>query len=154
MAPTTRRRLLQCTGAALGGIAGCAGDGGRSPRLGKLAITNYDTRSHLVDVLLLEDGDDDPVYWSSRRVPAAEADVLGTATFEEHPTNVASTRLYARLDDRPLSSGARFDFAAHDADCFGIQLEVGDDRRRPELLLWYTTDAVYCAGRNSTSNGS
>jgi hypothetical protein len=144
MVPTTRRRLLQCVGTAFAsGVAGCAGVG-RPPRLGELAVTNYDTRSHRVDVLLLEDGADDPAYWSSKRVSAAEADVLGTAAFEGYPTDVSSTRLYARLDGQPLSAASRFDFAAHDGDCFGIQLEVDDERRPPDLSVWYTTDTVRC----------
>lgn len=152
MTPTTRRRLLQCTGAALvGGVAGCAGTGG-SPQLGELAVTNYDTRSHLVHVLLLEDGASDPAYWSSTRVPAAEDGVLGTAAFEGYPTDVSSTRLYARLDGQPLSGGERFDFTAYGADCVGIQLEVGDEHSRSELSLWYTTDAERCGERKS--NGS
>ena len=149
MVPTTRRRLLRCAGAALvGGVAGCA-SAGRSPRLGELAVTNYDTRPHRVHVLLLEDGADDPAYWASTRVPAAEGDVLGTATFDGYPTDVAATRLYARLDGRPLSGAERFEFAAHDATCFGIQLEVGDERRPPDLSVWYTTDGARCEDRDS-----
>jgi len=150
MVLTTRRRLLQSAGAALGGgVAGCAG-AGRSPRLGELAVTNYDTRPHRVDALLLEDGADDPAYWASTRVSAAEADVLGTATFESYPTDVTSTRLYARLDGQPPSEVERFEFAAHDADCFGIQLEVDDERRPPDLSIWYTTDAARCTDRDSS----
>jgi hypothetical protein len=142
MPSTTRRRLLRLAGTALAsGVAGCAG-GGRQSRLGDLAVTNYDARPHHVHVLVLED--DDPAYWASTRVPAAEGDVLGTATFEGYPTDVTSHRLYARLDGEPLAASERFEFAAHDADCIGVQIEIGDDRRPPELSIWYTTSTDRC----------
>lgn len=123
--------ILRGAGIALAGsAAGCAGLG-TSPRLGDLGVTNYDTQPHVVHVLLFEG--ESPVYWASKRVPAAENDVLGTATFEGYPTGVDPSRLLARLDGQSLSAAERFDFSAYQADCLGLQIEIGDEARPPEL---------------------
>jgi hypothetical protein len=139
----SRRAVLRGAGIAFAGsVAGCAGTGA-TPRLGDLGVTNYDTQPHEVHVLLFEG--EDPVYWTSIRVPAAEGDVLGTAVFDGQPTGVEPSRLFARLDGQSLSTAERFDFSAYDADCLGLQIEIGDEARSPELTLWYTTDPDPCA---------
>jgi hypothetical protein len=138
----SRRAILHGVGIALrGSVAGCVGLD-TSPRLGDLGVTNSDTQPHVVHVLLLEG--EDPLYWASKRVPAAEDGVLGTATFEGYPTGVDPGRLLARLDGQSLSAAERFDFAAYEADCPGLQIEIGDEARPPELSIWYTTGPEPC----------
>jgi len=139
---SSRRAVLHGTGVALaGGVAGCVGLGG-SPRLGQLGATNYDTRPHVVHALLFEG--DDLVYWMSERVPAAEDGVLGTALFEGYPSGLEPSRLLVRLDGQSLSAADRFDFAEYDADCLGLQVEIDDEGRPPELSVWYTTGPESC----------
>jgi|GEM_PF-1530872 len=155
MAPS-RRAVLRGAGIALAGsVAGCAGVGvSGTPRLGDLGVTNYDTQPHDVHVLLF-DGKD-PVYWLSKRVPAAEDDVLGTTVFDGYPTDVEPSRLLVRLDGQSLSAAERFDFSAYDADCLGLQIEIGDEARPPELTIWYTTGPDPCepsGGEPQSSSG-
>jgi hypothetical protein len=144
MCPPNRRTILRGVGTALlGGIAGCAGSPlGNSPQLGHLDVTNYDDREHTVHVLLLESAE--PTYWASTRVPPADDDGLGTATFEGYPADARPDRLLARLDGESLSAAERFEFGEYDADCLGLQIEVGGDRTPPDLSIWYTAGSDPC----------
>jgi len=138
---SSRRAVLRSAAVALtGGVAGCSGVS-TSPRLGALGVTNYDTQPHDVHVLLLRE---EPVYWASKRVPAAEDGVLGTAVFDGYPTGVEPSRLLARLDGESLSAAERFDFSEYDADCLGLQIQIGDEARPPELTIWYTAGSEPC----------
>lgn len=144
MSPPTRRAVLRSAAPALlGGLAGCSGAVfGNSPQLGSLGVTNYDARPHTVHVLLIES--DDPLYWASTRVPPADEDGLGTATFEGYPSDARPDRLLARLNGESLSAAERFDFGAYDADCLGLRIQVGDDRSPPRLSIWYTAGPDPC----------
>jgi len=140
---SSRRTFLRGVAVALtGSVAGCAAALGNSPQLGQLGVTNYDAQAHEVHVLLFEA--DEPVYWMSKRVPAAEDGVLGTAIFEGHPSDLEPSRLLARLDGQSLAAAHRFDFSAYDADCLGLQVEIGEDHRPPELSIWYTGGPEPC----------
>ena len=139
--PSRRTILRGASLAVLGSLAGCAGRFGNSPRLGELGATNRDARPHTIHVLLLEA--DSPVYWTSKRVPAAGPDGLGTATFEGYPDGVEPDRLLVRPDGRPLAAAERFDFAEYDADCLGLDVEIGDGRP-PSLSIWYTAGSAPC----------
>ncbi|AZH25865.1 hypothetical protein [Haloplanus aerogenes] len=149
MVPSRRAFLYGAGVAVASSLAGCAGVGlGDSPQLGQLGVTNYDTQSHVVHVLLLEG--DEPAYWTSKRVPAAEGDVLGTAVFEGDPAGVEPNRLLTRLDGQSLSAADRFDFAEYEADCLGLQIEIGDESRPPELSIWYTAGPDPCETTETT----
>lgn len=138
----SRRALLHGAGVSLvGSVTGCAGLG-TTPQLGQLGVTNYDTRSHAVHVLLFEG--ESLVYWTSKRVPPAEGDVLGTAVFEGYPSEPDPGRLLVRLDGQSLVAAERFDFAEYDVDCLGLQLEIGEEGRSPELSIWYTAGSDVC----------
>ena len=131
-----RRALLRGAGVALAGsLAGCSALDDPS-QLSALDATNHDTTPHVVHVLLFED--ESPVYWASKRVPAATDGVLGAATFDGYPSGVEPTRLLARLDGQSLSAAERFDFTAHDADCLGLQLHVDAEASSTDLSLWYS----------------
>ncbi|WP_435066817.1 hypothetical protein [Haloplanus sp. C73] len=138
----SRRALLRGAGVALAGsLAGC-GMPDTPSQLGALDVVNPDTQSYTVHVLLFEG--ESLVYWASKRVPAATDDELGTATFDGYPEGIEPTRLLARLEGGSLSTAARFDFTAHDADCLGLQLEVDEEATPTDLLVWYTTDPEAC----------
>jgi len=142
MPASPRRTVLRGAGLVfLGSLAGCAGRFGNSPRLGELGATNYDTRPHTIHVLLLEA--DSPVYWTSKRVPAAGLDGLGTATFAGYPDGAEPDRLLVRPDGRSLAAAERFEFGEYDADCLGLDVEI-DDGHPPSLSIWYTAGDAPC----------
>ncbi|SDZ77339.1 hypothetical protein SAMN04488065_0202 [Haloplanus vescus] len=111
-----------------------------------LRVTNQDSRAHTVHVLLF-DGDS-LAHWASQQVPAADDEGLGTATFEGYPPDLEPTRLLARRDEQ-TSAATQFDFTAHDADCLGLRLEIGEQRPDPHLVVWYTGDP--CENETATA---
>jgi hypothetical protein len=141
------------------------------PQLGQIDATNYDGDPHTVHVLLLEGSE--PVYWASKRVPAASDGVLGSVTFEGFPTDRGEYVLHVRSDERERSEWEEFDVAAYDASCLGIQIEIGgtegvDDTGTATatntgtaqragtdpgaVSIWYTTDSQVCASGTTTAS--
>lgn len=155
MSPLTRRTLLRLGGVTFaGGLAGCNAFGQQSsktPRLGELAVTNYDPRPHTVHVLLLDDGE--PVYWASTQVSPAEDGALGGARFEEFPTEPRNYVLHVRADSQPQAKWESFDFSEYEVSCLGIKIAIGDDNQTDtgDVSIWKTTNPNVCEEEKTTS---
>lgn len=159
MSRISRRRLLNlCAGGAVVGLAGCSGGGdgddedgdaasSESVQLAQLAVTNFESQPHTVHAVFL-DGED-PVYWRSEAVAAAEEGVPQEAVLDGYPGNPSDHVLHVRLDDQSPSDWKRFDFAEAGADCLGINLRIGDFEGgggEGELTVWTTNDPGNCEG--------
>jgi hypothetical protein len=158
MPSLTRRTALRSGGAILaGGLTGCTEfdqESSRTPRLGELVVVNYDSRSHMVHVLLLVDGD--PVYWASKEATPREDGMLGGAVFEGYPTEPGNYVLHVRIDNQRRSEWARFDFGEYDVSCLGIQIAIGDlNGTHPgDVSIWKTTNPHECREERAASRGN
>lgn len=158
MSTLSRRRLLNLVGGgAAVGLAGCSGGGdgeddgdaasSESLQLAELAVTNFESQPHTVHLVFL-DGDD-PVYWRSQAVAAAEEGVPQEAVLDGYPGAPAEQVLHVRLDDGAPSEWKRFDFAEVGSDCLGLNVRVGDfdgGGGEGELTVWTTDDPGNCEG--------
>lgn len=151
MTSLSRRRLLNlASGATAVAVAGCTGgrgDGGAAAdptQLGELAVTNFDADPHTVHVVFL--AEDDPVYWRSKRVPAADDGDPQDVVFENYPIEPEDHVLHVRLGGQSRSEWQRFDFDETDTACVGLNVRIGDfvGDRDDELSLWTTGNPREC----------
>ena len=150
MTRLTRRSALRVAGGATAAaLAGCLGggssgdgdgdgdgdDAAETLTLGELAVTNFDTNPHTVHVVFFDD--EDPVYWRSREIAAAE-DGPEDFVLEGYPSEPGEQVLHVRLDDQPAAKWVRFDFGESDASCLGLHVRIGDfsEDRGDELSIW------------------
>lgn len=145
MAPLTRRSVLRLGSVALaGGAAGCLGSDRQSStasRLAEVGAVNHTPNQQTAHVMIL-DGDE-PVYWQSRQVSAADGDSLGGARFDGLPTEPEQYVVHARIDSQSASGWERFDCGEHDVSCLSLRVHIG--RSEPtELSIWYSGDPSNC----------
>ena len=99
----------------------------------EISVLNRDPATYTVSMLLVEDGE--PVYWDSVDVDAysADSDTVGSAEFENYPTEPGAYTLYVWRDDQPRSAWAEYDLREYDLPCVKFLVILGrpsDDRRR------------------------
>ena len=144
--PLSRRRLLAATAsaAATAAMAGCGGTNARNNRaaaetsLGYVRVVNEQTVDHTIHVLV--ERDEEVVFWSSYDLSAADDDP-SPLPVEGPWTDGGGYKLYFRLDEDDEWAT----FETGDADCYGLEVRVGDDglglwtEQRPDVCEESTT---------------
>jgi hypothetical protein len=144
----TRRAALRLGSVTLAsGVAGCLGFGQQSPtttELAELGVTNRTPNPQTANIVIL-DGDE-PVYWQTKQVPAAEGDEGGAVSFEGLPTDPADYVVHVRINSQPESEWERFDSAAYDASCLSLRVTIGlvDSADSTDVGIFYTADESAC----------
>jgi hypothetical protein len=153
----SRRSVLAALGSAsVAATAGClAGDEPVTPRLGGPTVLNHDPKAYTVDVVVLDGGE--PIYWAAERATAATGTTAGGAVFEGYPTDPSQYVLHARLEGQPRDEWVDIDFAAFDAACLTVSLQIGEfgnSDERGDLSLWRSANPRGCDGSTPTSGGA
>jgi hypothetical protein len=146
MSSRTRRSLLQFSGTlCLTGLAGCATFGQQSqatlPRLGELKALNLDDQPRTVHVLIEKDRE--TVWQASKRMKAAPSNGATGIMFEGYPSKPAPYIVYAWKDNQSREDARSFDFSEQDAECVGLNFQIGDpgvDLENPHLAIFTTTN--------------
>jgi hypothetical protein len=147
----TRRRALQAGGLVLGSaLAGCSlGGGSTTPRLAQIRVTNAHDAEHVVQALVLDDGD--PIYWESTLLPPGERQDMSGHSFRDLPSEPGEYEVYVRTDDDSMDDAAHVDLGEYDRPCFGLDGTIFESEEPGEgwLDMYQRTDPDFCEDEDS-----
>jgi len=124
----SRRRALQTAGGALvGALAGCVTFSGRDsrPEIGNVRVANHVPEPTSVSVLLTASGS--PVYWRSKRAPAAsdDTDDPGWVAFSDLPDEPGDYTLRVRTAAQRPDEWTTADLDSRTTDCVSYMVLIG-----------------------------